>query len=144
MPSGWDVYYVVFLSAALALGIPGVLALVSKLLRQKQSDVEEPGSSEALSPREFPRLTAHNETRLGIRVNTRFFVGSNAALVLITTGLILIPCAGLIRPESERSEVILALALILSLAGFATLGLLYAARKGDLNWLNTFQDEDDT
>ena len=141
MPSGWDIYYVVFLSAALALGIPGVLALASNILRQRE--LKDRISADPGLFRELPKLNARNETRLGRRVNTRFFMSSNAALVLITTSLILIPCVGLLRPESDRSEVALSMTLILTLAAFATLGLLYAARKGDLNWLNTFRDDED-
>ena len=36
VPSGWDVYYVVFLSAILALGIPATLGLISLLVSPKR------------------------------------------------------------------------------------------------------------
>ncbi len=137
MPSGWDVYYVVFLSAALALGIPAGLSALAAWIRVRS---------------QVPRhrvVTSHSgagtasEPKLARRLNTRFFRGANAALLLIAVGLILIPCVGLYQPERDaRHEGGRALVGILSLAGFAALGLLYAARKGDLDWLKNFQDED--
>lgn len=148
MPSSWDVYYVVFLSAVLALGIPAILAAISYLvsprrrlksgvapLADKRSELASPeGSPFALTPVE-------NRVALGRRINARFFLGVNASLVLITLVLALIPCAGMIQPREVSSGVLLkGLIAIITIALFAILGLLYSARKGDLSWITSYQE----
>lgn len=139
MPSGWGVYYVVFLSALLALGIPAVLALLSHLVSTRRAGGSKPGADAVLSAQQPIEL---DKSSLGRRMNTRFFLSANASLVLITLGLVLIPCAGILQPETGRAGILRGLIAIVSIAGVAALGLLYSARKGDLNWLNSFRGED--
>src|SRR5436190_9027251 len=106
MPSGWDVYYVVFLSALLALGVPVALALASRFVSARSPF---PGKQ----VRDLPgdglgaRVAANaDDTALGRRVNTRFFLGANAALVLITLALVLIPCAGALAAGVGRGALL--------------------------------------
>ena len=137
MPTGWDVYYLVFLSAVLALGIPASLTLISRLIKRK----ELPGAP--TSDREYPQPAPTLHAKLGRRLNTRFFSGASAAVLLMAFGLLLIPCAGLLKQGHGSEEATRALIAILSLAGFASLALLYSVRKGDLNWLKDFQSGGD-
>ncbi len=133
MMSSWDSYYIVFLSAILSLAIPGALALISfaffpKIRRSKQ-DRPVDGSANLLS-----------RTILGQRVNVRFFLAANAALVLITLALELIPSATTLQAEN-KDGLLKGLIAIVSIASFAALGLLYSVRKGDMGWLSSFQSK---
>ena len=73
-------------------------------------------------------------------MNARFFLAANAALVLITLAIAIVPLAGTLQPGNSRQSLVRGLVAIVSVAGFAALGLLYSARKGDLGWLSSFQD----
>lgn len=132
MPSGWDVYYVVFLAAALSLSVPAALSLVSSVLRSRTGLP----ARRRMEPPELGGTKVAPSTELGRRLNTRFSRATNAALLLTAVGLILIPCVG----EGGLSNR--GLVAILSLSVFGGLGLLYAGRKGDLDWLKSFQDGD--
>jgi NADH:ubiquinone oxidoreductase subunit 3 (subunit A) len=137
MPSGWDVYYIVFLSAFLALGIPAVLALISYVVSpqikgRKQQNTQ--GYNAVLAD-----STDTNRTVLGQKMNVRFFLAANAALILITLMLTLIPCVGMLQPGTDHEGLLRGLTAIVTIAGFAALGLLYSARKTDLGWLKSFQ-----
>lgn len=138
MPSGWDVYYIVFLSAFLALGIPAALALISYLIspqvrgRKRRPDARHNAI--------LADSTEHNQTVLGQKINARFFLAANASLILITLMLILIPCVGMLQPGTDHEGLLRGLTAIVSIAGFAALGLLYSARKADLGWLRSYHD----
>jgi NADH:ubiquinone oxidoreductase subunit 3 (subunit A) len=138
MPSGWDVYYIVFLSAFLALGIPAVLALISYLVSpQIKGRKQQPlrGFNAVLAD-----SNEANKTLLGQKMNARFFLAANAALILITLMLALIPCVGMLQPGTDHEGLLRALTAIVTIAGFAALGLLYSARKTDLGWLKSFHN----
>ncbi|MCM2322099.1 MAG: hypothetical protein NDJ90_02445 [Oligoflexia bacterium] len=135
MPSSWNVYYVIFLSALLALGIPAALALVSFLVLKKRP-------RKRLVQEVLDEVPAVNETVLGKRINARFFLGVNAGLVLIALGLALIPCAGMLKKGADDFALSRALIAIVSLGTLTALGLLYSAKKGDLSWLKTYQSGD--
>ena len=131
MASSWDSYYVVFLSAILSLCIPLLLG----------------GFSLVFLPRKKNKLASNlhggkpNQTVLGQRMNVRFFLAANAALVLITLALELIPCVTTLQTEN-REGLIKGLISIITIAGFAVLGLLYSIRKGDMGWISTFHSEE--
>jgi NADH:ubiquinone oxidoreductase subunit 3 (subunit A) len=138
MPSGWDVYYIVFLSAFLGLGIPAALALISYLVspqikgrKQQNSQQFNAVLADSLEP---------NRTELGQKINARFFLAANAALILITLMLVLIPCVGMLQPGTDHEGLLRGLTAIVTIAGFAALGLLYSARKTDLGWLKSYHD----
>ncbi len=139
--AGWDVYYVVFLSSVLALGIPLAIGAMSQLMRKSaKPSLEIDHRLEAMT-KARPDLvgeTAASPGALmaGARMNVRFFLAANAALVLLTLSLILIPCVTALRETASRG--LLAIITIASLAG---LGLLYCSRKGDLSWLKTYKRE---
>ena len=135
MPSGWDDYYVVFLSAVLALLVPLILGLLSLVFSSKRT----------FKPRTFESAAAlSSETKVPMtrqRINTRFFLAANASLVLITLGLALIPCVGTLKSSTDGMGLFRGLIAIVTITGFAALGLLYSARKGDLSWLRSYRKE---
>jgi NADH:ubiquinone oxidoreductase subunit 3 (subunit A) len=116
------------LSAILSLCIPASLALISLLFfpkkRFKKKDVLDLQGG------------IQNKTILGQRINVRFFVAANAALILITLALELIPCATTLQSDN-REGLFKGLVAIVTIAGFAILGLLYCVRKGDMGWLSS-------
>src|SRR5690242_6120879 len=98
MPSGWDVYYVVFLSALLALAIPMTLAAISFFV--------SPQKTKQITPEKVLHEELARSRLADHRVNTRFFLAANAALILMTLILILIPCVGVLHLEENRILVI--------------------------------------
>ncbi|MFZ9595158.1 MAG: hypothetical protein ACO3A2_03685 [Bdellovibrionia bacterium] len=132
MTSSWGSYYVVFLSAVLSLGIPLVLGVLSlAFIPRKKPQVAV--SSEL-------KKVAINQTVLGQRMNVRFFLAANAALVLITLALELIPCVMTLQ-TNHPEDLIKGLTAIVTIAGFTVLGLLYSVRKGDMAWLKTYHSD---
>ena len=72
-------------------------------------------------------------------MNPRIFLGANVSIVLIALALILIPFAVVITsPYLLRGAF-----AVVSVAVLAGLGLFYASRKGDLNWLRSFEEGGD-
>ena len=136
MPSGWDVYYIVFLSAVLALGIPAALAVVSYIVSPRVKGRKQRALKDFNTV--LADATVANETVLGQKMNARFFLAANAALVLITLMLALIPCVGMLQPGNDQEGLFRGLIAIVTIASFAALGLLYSARKSDLGWLKSF------
>jgi hypothetical protein len=134
MASGWGTYYVVFLSALMGLVFPFVLGLASFLVSPRDK-----------RPHRTLRLS-RPEVEPQARINTRIFLGTNVATLLIALTLVLIPCVaglgGFIRREPVDDPGLPAALVvgILSVVAFLSLGLLYAARKGDLAWLSSRRD----
>ncbi len=138
MMSNWTAYYPVFLSAFLSLGIPIGLAGISFLFfQEKKTRKRQPilplETYSALKTGQF------NQTILGQRINIRFFLAVNASLMLMTLALELIPCTAVLHSEKD-ADLWQCLLAIVTLAGFAVLGLLYAVRKGDMSWLTSFRN----
>jgi hypothetical protein len=133
MMSSWDSYYIVFLSALLSLSVPGVLALISFVFFPKGRRKSDAKTSRDLAP-------SSSKTILGQRVNVRFFLAANAALVLIALALELIPSATTLQTEN-REGLLKGLVAIVSIASFSVLGLLYSVRKGDMGWLSSYQSK---
>ncbi len=128
-PSGWNVYYIVFLSGALSLAVPAVLALFSYFASSKTVR----STPQASSPREEIPFN-ENPTAASKRTNPRAFVALNAALSLITLSLLILPCV-----VNLQSNALLGLVCILSVCVMASLGLLYGIRKKDLDWLMSYR-----
>ena len=141
MVGSWDSYYVVFLSAILSLTLPGILALISYLSRtgslQTWSQVRKPGS------KHLSAAGVEGNTILGQRINVRFFLAANAALVLFAIALELVPCVATLQGNSGDG-LLSGLVAIVSIAGFAVLGLLYSVRKGDMAWVESFRRKEDS
>jgi NADH:ubiquinone oxidoreductase subunit 3 (subunit A) len=123
-PSGWNVYYIVFLSGALSLAVPAVLALFSFFASSKK----ETRLQDTTAKTEIP--FDENPTAASKRTNPRAFVALNSALSLIALSLLMLPCV-----VNLQSNALLGLVCILSVCLMASLGLLYGIRKKDLDWL---------
>ncbi len=140
MATGWETYFVIFVSAVVALLVPLLLWALSRFLAFKEENVrkiELPGAD--LKVQRSP------DTVFGLKINTRFFLGANIALVLVTLGLFLVPYAGVLGDRAGQALGVRVKGLIsvLSVLTFAGIGLLYAVRKGDLDWLNSYRKERD-
>lgn len=140
MTSSWDSYYIVFLSAILSLSIPALLAVISIVLFPRSQPSHPVGRADKKPLVNLQDGFKLNRTILGQRINVRFFLAANAALILITMALALIPCATTLQTEN-RDGLIKGLISIVTIAGFAVLGLLYSVRKGDMGWLSSFRPE---
>jgi NADH:ubiquinone oxidoreductase subunit 3 (subunit A) len=141
--SGWDTYYIVFLSAILALAVPALMSALSWALDLKGSPA--PDKNREFQEKEATGLLERPHGTLDHRMNTRFFLAANAALVIITLALALVPCISTFAPNAVAGSTgssFKGLIAVVSVATLAALGLLYSARKGDLSWLKTFQSED--
>jgi NADH:ubiquinone oxidoreductase subunit 3 (subunit A) len=139
MPSSWDVYYVVFLSALLALGVPALLGLFSYLASAERAQRKEGAGHRKFPASKKPVKNAVTAELLRKKINARFFLGVNASLILMAIALILIPCTGMLQQATDRGTFFRCLIAIVSLATFCGLGLLYSSRKGDLSWVHSFQ-----
>ncbi len=128
--SSWDSYYVVFLSALLSLGVPASLAFASYLFCPKSGG----SGGRVFRPEKFKT----NPILSGQRMNVRYFLAANAALILIALALELVPCVTTLN-TNNRDGLVKGLISIVTVAGFAILGLLYSVRKGDMGWQSTFQ-----
>jgi hypothetical protein len=138
MPSGWDVYYLVFLSAAMALLIPIALGGISLLFFPTGTTrTRRLPSADLEAAKEKP-----TQASLGSRVNIRFFLGINSALVLIALVLGAVPAATIIHSSADSGDTKRGLFALISIAGLASLGLFYSVIKGDLSWLKSFQGKD--
>ena len=60
--------------------------------------------------------------------------------MLITLAIELVPCATTLHSDNQEG-LMKGLISIVTLAGFAVLGLLYSVRKGDMGWLSSFNNE---
>ncbi|HUP56095.1 MAG TPA: hypothetical protein VM598_01495 [Bdellovibrionota bacterium] len=119
----------------MALLIPLGLGVISLIFfPQSRSKGRQLPSADAEAAKE-----AETHDSVGKRVNVRFFLGINAALVLIALVLGIIPSATAIHAGAERGELMRSLFALISIAALASLGLLYSVVKGDLSWLKSFQ-----
>jgi NADH:ubiquinone oxidoreductase subunit 3 (subunit A) len=129
MTSNWDSYYLVLLSALLSLSIPLFLAGISFVFSHRNQRKRSVSLQPAHPLEERPII-------LGQRIHIQFFLAANAAVVLITIVLLLIPCVTVL--QSGKQEFFLnGLLAIISISGFISIGLFYAVRKGDMGWLSS-------
>jgi NADH:ubiquinone oxidoreductase subunit 3 (subunit A) len=135
--SSWDSYYIVFLSAILSLGIPASLGIISYLFFQKRQKGQKRHQGRA-GGQNIASHSRPNRTLIGQKMNVRFFLAANAALILITLALELIPCVVTLQSQTQEG-LVKGLVSIITLSAFAVLGLLYSVRKGDMGWVSTFQ-----
>lgn len=127
MSSGWEVYYVIFLSGAFALIFPLVLSLVSRFF----------------APRSVPRKPARSQKADPVQgrfLQTKFYLVFNASTLLLVMAFVLIPCVvtfqELLGEPGARELLQYGVFIILSVSILISIALLYAVRKGDLTWLS--------
>jgi len=135
MPAGWDTYYVVVLSAFLALGIPLTFWSFSLVLRRL--------GKRKLLVSELRTEDSRRADLLAGRMNSRFFWAASTAVLLFCLILLLIPCATLLRAGNTPLYLVKrAMVVFLTFGGLGGLSLLYAVKKGDLSWSETFREEE--
>ena len=127
MIKSWDSYYVVFLSGILSLGIPLSLGLISFIFFPKRKKTQPTDSFSPTAP-------LLNRAKPYQSINVRFFLAANAALVLIALALELVPCVATLQ-SGGKETLLRGLISVISLASFSALGLIYATKKGNMNWL---------
>jgi hypothetical protein len=134
MPSGWSIYYIVFVAGALSLAVPVLMTLFSFIASGIRPSFKA-GAPSSQNLRSKPS-DDENPTAAGKRTNPRAFGGLNAALALLAMALLLLPCT-----ITLSSNPILGLVCVLTLALMAALALLYGIRKKDLDWLSSYKPE---
>lgn len=135
--NSWETYYIILLSALLSLSIPLGLFFISSILqRSKKKTVTNVTSSFLKSE---PSDVAFPE-----KINTRFFLAINVAVILLGLSLALVPIVSVFRSvveSTDRQQLFRCILGILSLAFFLALGLFYASWKGDLGWLRSYDQK---
>jgi len=132
MTSGWEVYYCLCLSAALALLIPAGLYICSLVVSfpKKYADKRQYFENQLDPP--------PAEAVLDKKMNSRFFVGMNIILILVALVLLAIPGASVLRAEAAAGGGPGTLIIIISVSLLTALGLFYSSRKGDLDWMTSY------
>lgn len=135
--NSWGAYSVIFVAAGAAMLLPLGLEAVSALVRQGRSEKGK-NSLKPSAHGEEPKAQAVTE-----RMNTRYFLGINIAMLVSFGLLVLIPLMSFSREKAaNRSDLFFGVLGILATLFWAGLGLAYAVRKGDLDWLRHFSKED--
>lgn len=133
MTRAWDTYYVIFLSGFLALAFPILLGILSWVIRGRKKRTDG-------VPIEATRVGQTETWKDGRKLNTRYFLAINVAIVLFGLSLVLIPMAasldGMVQ-GGKKEEILKGLFGIVTVGGFLGLALFYASRKGDLGWLKS-------
>ena len=126
--SGWEVYSVLVLAALLAAMFPIFLYGVAWILSPRNRSGGEPPEPADLV------LSAPS------KMNTRVFIPTNTAILLLGLALILVPCVSAWQAaEGIAASEIPLLVAIFSIIGFCLVGLLYAVAKKDLSWFSHFR-----
>lgn len=135
MRDGWNTYYLLILASLLSLVFPALLFLISRsMLAGVVRPKAETSGGRKVDVR--PWREVHRTT------NLRFFTALNAGMGLIGLSLLMVPTVSVLREISRGGEhdlVIRGVIVIFLSGGLLIAGLLYAGRKGDLDWLRTFQ-----
>jgi len=127
MPSSWPFYSFAIIAAMLGILVPiGVGALARRLIATRVIPASETIPVE--------------RSRIGTRVNLRFFIGlSVASLILCEIFLFLPVVAGFSTSDGPFPG----LWVLLTLLSFSVVGLFYSVRKGDLSWQKTLPDPEE-
>ena len=143
--SSWQAYLPFFVAAAMSLAVPAVLYIISRAMLFPQR-----GGKRARTAQGEPSPAPHSASRdgemmspvLGRRFNSRFFVTTLFAHLLLGMVMVLIPLAyrvGIVGAGAATNSR--TLVLLLSIALLALLGLLHGSGKGDLFLLRTYRSE---
>ena len=126
MKESWNSYYLLVVAGATSLIFPGTLYLLARWFRSTSG---QPPTV----PTTAPLLSSGMR-----RMNPRFLLALNAGLSLIFLGVALFPVSAGFQSMLQaggRQEIFQVLSLLLLFTLFLSLGLLYASRKGDFDWL---------
>jgi len=137
--------YIPFVVAgACSLVVPFCIWVLSQFfgsIELKKSEPETPPGDSIYRKKE--QLLRGSAFKMGRRYNSRFFVGSIIAHLLVGMVFVLVPLVYRLGfPMPERGDRFKVLFLIVVLAALVLLSLLYGADKGDLMMLKTFRGDD--
>ena len=133
MSSRWDQYFLIVLSALVAVIFPLLLSFMSRLFSSRM----KPGIIDRSSL--FPPRTTQPKLK---KINLRFFTSVSLASVFLSLTLLLVPCVVTVRTlieHGESKEAGRVLLSIISVSGLLLLGVFYSVSKGDLNWIRTIR-----
>lgn len=128
--SNWASYLHLILSAALAVGVFFGFRLFARLLRYPG-----PAHHARVSRRPEVARTESDTSQSEITGSTRFFLPAKVFAVLILGALLALPITGLFNDPNLPSDRLMRMLLLLTSTGVSLgLGLIFAAKKGDLKW----------
>jgi len=141
MSSGWDQYYMIFVSGAVACLLPFVITVNSLIIAWSRRDTSQRKIQTERKRDVSIGGTSSSANLSEKRINTRFFLAVNVATVLMGMAILLIPCTSSIELFIKRNDggIQPALFAVFSISVLLALGLFYSGRKGDLSWLKTYQ-----
>ena len=125
-----DVYMPVIILMVLAVILVGGAQLVAKILR--------PSNPTELKQTEYEC----GELPTGVawsNFNVRFYVVSLIFIVFDVEGALMFPLATIFKKFNEVGSGSIVLATFLLFIGILTAGVVYCWRKGDLDWVRSFQ-----
>ncbi|MEK7692010.1 MAG: hypothetical protein AAB425_13430 [Bdellovibrionota bacterium] len=115
-----------FLGALMALVVPVSLGLLSRLVSGK--------------PDATTRQLHQNDSKAQPRrINVRYFLAVNAALVFLAVFFIAVPPVINVIKSESREELVRSVIAVVSVALFSGLGLFYGSRKGDLSRVRAYE-----
>lgn len=71
--------------------------------------------------------------------NVRFYVVGLIFIIFDVESVLMFPIAAIFREMTERGDGIYILDVFLSFVGILVMGIAYVWRKGDLDWVKSFQ-----
>lgn len=141
--NGWATYSSIFLAAGVALLLPLGLAAVSVIARWRPNkNLRSEVNTSKVGHREHAIDLRESKVSAAQRMNTRYFLGVNVAMLVSIGLLVLIPLMSFSRErEVGAVEILFGALSILACLTWSGLGLAYATQKGDLDWLRSFGDK---
>lgn len=144
-PSGWNIYWILFFSAALTLLLPLLVSALSRFFRRRENQLAQIETNEHSLHTHNEKLMAviqkqrdqEAETFIGRKILIRSLTSVTVALFFFSLVLLLGPLVGLLQPEAGASIVIRTFFCILSVSLLGLVAVVYATRKGNTWWSNS-------
>ena len=141
MRDGWNTYYLLLLASFLSLSFPAGLILISRSLSGSNKGGNRGRQFDKITPVSDDARPWHKTEK---KTNARFFLALNSGIILIVMGLVLIPAVAIFRElaiGNAKDLLLRAMIIVFLSCGVMITGLLYASRKGDLNWIRSTRRE---
>ena len=143
-PSGWNIYWILFFSAALTLLLPLMARGFSRSFRRRerpgaQSHQSRPNEKLAAAIRK--QKAQETETFIGRKILIRSLTSVTLSLFFFSLVLILGPLVGLLQPEAGLNIVLRAFFCIMSASLVGLVAVVYATRKGNTWWNNSREEQ---
>lgn len=147
-PSGWNIYWILFFSAAITLLLPSLARVFSRFFLHRK----KPGTQNSYERPPNEKLTAaiqkqkvqEAETFVGRKILIRSLISVTLALFFFSLILMLGPLVGLLQPEVGTVIVFRTFFCILSVSLLGLVAVVYATRKGNTWWSNSRKERVDS